>query len=252
MKRTILTIICLLITAGLPASAAVDTLKGPSQIEDCVIYSYENCNPEILGENCRRYNAGGIINLGIGTTGPMRERRALFRLPAWDGTIPDSARFDLFCYVESDTIDRKLLLYPLATPFFEGCERAYNLGGYPQDDSGATWLHAYLDVGEPDSLVWTSPGADFTTAVACTTVVDGPGRYCSFRHFNRILQYWDSTGKNFGFIVVNENAEPSSKTNKVVKSSEAALDIAPRLILYLPHGSVSQRRAHVARSLLAR
>ena len=71
-----------------PAWGAVDTLRGTSDTEDCTIYSWANCNSEVSEEDCRRYNAGGITSLPVGLSGPGQERRALLRLPGWDGTIP--------------------------------------------------------------------------------------------------------------------------------------------------------------------
>lgn len=231
---------------GQPTPAAVDTLKGTANIEETIIYSWEDCNPEVSGEDCRRYNAGNVVNIGCGNTGPSYERRLLFMTPGWDETIPDSSELKLYSHLEIDTTDRDIFLYPLTTRFYEGNENAYNRGDYPNPDSGATWNHAYLDVGDGDSTDWSSAGGDYTTGIACTTTVTGTGVYFSFRNFNRILNYWDTSGKNYGFILINENVFPSNISQKTFKSSEG--DSIPLVLLYTAGGGgdgVNPRRRRI-------
>ncbi|MFH1688573.1 MAG: hypothetical protein ABIE70_13770 [bacterium] len=224
--------------------SAVDTLRDTSQVQDAVIYSWESCNPEVYGEDCRRYNGGGLINMGVGKSGGIAEIRALFALPGWNDTVPDSAELLVYCHVESDTVDRELYLYPVTTQFYEGTESAFWLGNYPDPDSGVTWHHAWLDDGDHDSLNWTTAGGDYTTGVACTTLITGTGAYFSFGHFERILNYWDTSGNDFGFIIINANAVPSSTSKKVIKSSEAGSGYAPLVIMYQsePAGPRGRRR----------
>ncbi len=229
--------------------AAVDTLWDTTDILDGVIYSYTDCNAEAFGENCRRYNGGGVYHLAAGKSSSVKEKRALFQMPGWDGEIPDSAEFRLYIYTESDSLDRRLFLHPVIRAFWMGEEASYGLGNYPDPDSGATWLHAHLDVGDADSVLWTAEGGDYTAAVACTATVSKTGAYASFRGFNRILQYWDTSRTDFGFIVINENAAPADKSSKAFKSSEAGTGLAPLAILYTTDAPSSVRRRQTVTAL---
>lgn len=229
--------------------AAVDTLAGSTDVEDCIIYNYANCVTEVSGENCLRYNGGNVINIGIGNVGPGQGRRVLMQLPGWDGTVPDSARLEVYCYLEGDADDRKLFAYPLTTQFFEGNEAAYNRGDYPDPDSGATWSHAWLDVGDGDSLNWTTAGGDYTTAFACTTTITGTGQYFGFNGFERILNYWDSTGNNYGIILINEDAFPANSSLKIIKSSESGAGYHPLLLLFTTDSLAVVRRERMLKSM---
>lgn len=229
--------------------SAVDTLRDTTEIEDCSIYAFSNCNPEVFGEECRRYNSGGTTSLTCGNTRTDNLRRILLAVPGYDGNPPDSAELLLYCHSESDTLDRRLFVYPLTRLFCEGSEAAFGIGDYPNPDSGATWNHAWLDDGDHDSLVWFNPGGDYTTAVACTAIVSGTGGYYGFSHFERLLAYWDSSGHNYGAVVVNENAEPAGTSNKTFWSSESATN-QPLILLYYPDSSMSIRRRRAAASLL--
>ncbi len=199
---------------------------------DAVIYSWSDCNGEVTGEDCRRYNGGGVYNMGVGLLGSAQDRRILFRLTGWDGVVPDSSEFKVYCYVQSSILQRRIFLYPLTTPFIAGNEAAYGLGDYPNPDSGVTWLHRYLDTGDGDSLLWNNAGGDYTTMVACTTMINGTGQYFSFRNFNRILTYWDTGGANYGFILINQNELPVNLSAKILKSSESGPGYYPLLLLY--------------------
>lgn len=225
--------------------AAVDTLKGTSDIEDCIIYSWPDCNGEIADEDCRRYNAGSITNLQVGSSGTNRDRRALLRLPGWDETMPDSSKLLLYCKGEADDADRKIFLYPVATQFFEGTELSYNLGDYPDPDSGATWNHAWLDVGDADSSNWSSLGGDYTTAIACTTTITGIDQYFTFDNFNRILNYWDTSGNAYGFILINENAFPANTSMKTFGTTEGDSSKWPLVILYYSDAVTVWRRCRM-------
>lgn len=230
--------------------AAVDTLKGTWDIEDCIIYSWENCNSEITGEDCRRYNAGSITNLQVGISGTNRERRALFILPGWNGTMPDSSKLLLYHKGGADTVARKIFLYPVTTQFFEGTELAYNLGDYPDPDSGATWNHAWLDVGDGDSSNWSSSGGDYTTGVSCTLLVNDTGTYLTFDDFNRILNYWDTSGNDYGFILINENVFPSKTSLKTFGTTEGDSSKAPVVILYYRDEAAVMRRCRVVKFMV--
>ncbi len=237
-----------LIALACGSPAAVDTLKGTSDIEDCVIYSWANCNSEINGEDCRRYNAGSTTNLQVGVSGVVRERRALLKLPGWDGTIPDSSKLLLYHKGGADSADRKIFIYPVTTRFYEGSEFSYNLGDYPNPDSGATWHHAWLDTGDGDSSNWSSSGGDYTTAVACTLLVNDTGAYLSFDDFNRILHYWDTSGTAYGFILINENAFPANTSMKTFGTTEGDGSKVPMVILYYRDDTIS-RRLHMIKAL---
>jgi hypothetical protein len=250
MIRKVVHIIILVIVTPLShALAAVDTLKGASDIEDCIIYSWADCNGEITGEDCRRYNAGSITNLQVGNSELGRERRALLWLPGWDGTLPDSSKLLLYCKGEVDAADRKIFLYPVTTQFFEGTELSYNLGDYPDPDSGATWNHAWLDVGAGDSLNWSSAGGDYTTNIACTTIVTGTKQYFVFDNFNRILNYWDTSGKDYGAILINENTFPANTSMKTFGTTEGDSTKWPLVILYYPDEITDRRRLEVIKTL---
>jgi len=225
-------LVAIMLLAAPTAWGVVDTLKDTSEVVDCFIYSWESCNPEEFGEDCRRFNAGGIAGAPVGKTAGIQERRMLFALPGWNDTIPDSSELLVYCFFETDTVDRRIFLYPLTRQFYEGSEVDYNLGNYPDPDSGATWLHAYLDDGDADSVMWTTSGGDYTTAVACTTMVTNIGEYFSFRDFNRILTYWDTSGSAYGFILINENATPTFTSSKAIKSSESSTSTQPMVLLY--------------------
>jgi len=230
----------------------VDTLQDTSEVNDAIIYNYENCTSEVQGEDCRRYNGGKVVNLGIGSIGISTSRRALFSFPGWDGSVPDSAFLDVYCSAENDATDRKFFVYPLTSAFIEGTEATYGVGDYPDPDSGATWNHSWLDVGDSDSLNWNSAGSDYTTAVACTTTITQTGQYFRFNGFERIVNYWDTSGNDYGIVLINENAFPVNTAAKTIKSSEAGSTLAPLLILYNPSESARQYRRRRAHRLIER
>ena len=95
--RIFRTLACGLFVLASSALGRVDTLKGTTDIEDGVIYSWVDCDGEQTNEDCRRYNAGSITNLQVGNSSVLRERRALIKLPGWNGTVPDSAKFLVYC-----------------------------------------------------------------------------------------------------------------------------------------------------------
>jgi hypothetical protein len=230
--------------------ARVDTLKDTLDVEDCLIYSNSNCDPEETGEDCQRFNGGNVVNVGVGMYGSSAERRVLFMLPGWNDTIPDSSELMVYCYIQSSILSRYLIAYPLTQEIFEGSENRHNLGYYPDPDSGATWLHAYLDDGDADSVNWTTPGGDYTTAVACSVHITGTGQYFTMKNFNRILIYWDTSGTNYGFILVNDNNPPAANSQKVIKSSESGSGYWPLLLLYTADEARPFRRPRMVKSLL--
>jgi hypothetical protein len=124
------------------------------------------------------------------------------------------------------------LLYPVISRFFEGTEAAFNVGDYPDPDSGATWYHSWLDVGDNDSSTWSTAGGDYATDVVCTMTVTDTGQYFAFEHFNRILDYWDTSGNNYGIILVNENAFPGNTSMKSFEASEGDSAKEPLVVLY--------------------
>ena len=148
----IIALVLLMMYAGV-APARVDTLKGTDAIEDCVIYGYQNCDGEITGEDCRRYNTGDLRTFSVGNTA-LNRHRALLRFPGWNESIGDSSTLLIYCRHEDDSHDRRLFLYPVTGHFYEGTEAAGLIGDYPDPDSGATWNHAWLDVGDADSSSW--------------------------------------------------------------------------------------------------
>ena len=230
--------------------ARVDTLKDTSDIEDCLLYSYTNCDPEVYEEDCRRFNGGRVINMGVGNVGCCDEKRVVFKLPGWNDTIPDSSELKVYCYIQNGILPRQLIAYPLIRETFEGSENTHNLGDYPDPDSGATWLHAYLDVGDGDSVSWTSAGGDYTTAVACSVNITGTGQYYTMRNFNRMLTYWDTSGANYGFMLVNSNDQPVNVSRKVIKSSESGVGYYPLVLLYTADTTQVMRRSKTVRALL--
>lgn len=239
--RAVCSLILGLTVTACSGLAAVDTLKGTSDIEDCIIYSWTSCNPDADFEECRRYNAGSITNLQVGLSGVTRERRALLKLPGWDGTVPDSSKLLLYHKGGTDALDRTIFLYPVTTQFFEGSEFWWNLGNYPDPDSGATWWHAWLDVGDGDSSNWSNAGGDYTTALACTLLADDTATYLSFDDFNRILNYWDTSGNAYGFILINENAFPGNTSMKVFGTTEGDSVKVPMVVLYYGDAVLARR-----------
>jgi len=253
MRRRLRTLALLVLTAIGPigaVGAGVDTLKDTADFDDCLIYSNSDCDPEETGEDCRRFNGGRVVNMGVGYYGSSAERRVLFKLPGWNDSVPDSSELKVYCYVQSSVLSRYLIAYPLTHETFEGTENRHNLGYYPDPDSGGTWLHAYLDVGDADSVLWSSPGGDYTTAVACSVQITGTGQYFTMRNFNRILDYWDTSGTNYGFILVNDNGEPAVNSQKVIKSSESGAGYYPLLLLYTAEEGTPKRRLRVVKKLL--
>lgn len=246
MKRLILPVTLLLFVR--PASAAVDTLKDTTSIHDTGIHSYADCAYEIVGENCIRFNAGGSDELWVGNDA-SREQRALMAFPGWDGALPDSSKLMLYCCDQRDALTRRVFAYPLTRPFIEGSET--DRGAEPEPDSGATWLHAFLDVGDLDSLLWTTPGGDYTTAVACTATVTDTGQYFAVERFDRLLAYWDSTGAFPGCVLVNEQAFPANASGKTFSASEDSAGNVPLLILHYPDSitTLYRRRGAAARIL---
>lgn len=224
------------------AVASVDTLNDTSQIRDAVIYSWEGCAAEETGEDCRRYNSGRVSIFGSGYNAVGQERRALFQVPGWNDTIPDSSQFQLYFVTETDATDRHMYIYPLTREFFEGDEVDAGVGNYPDPDSGVTWNHAYLDVGDGDSVLWTSPGGDYTTAVACTALVTGINQWFTFSNFNRILNYWDTSGLNYGFIIINANEMPLRYSYKAFETTESGTYNFPQLLLFTAGDMVVRRR----------
>ncbi len=234
-------------TAGL-SRAGVDTLKGTEEIEDGIIYSWADCNAEWGGEDCRRYNSGAITNLQVGINGAAKERRALVKLPGWDRVVPDSSTLLLYYKGGADTMERTIFLYPVTTQFFEGSEFDNNLGNYPDEDSGVTWYHAYLDEGDGDSVNWTNPGGDYITAVACTVTVSDT-HYYEIGDFNRILNYWDTSGNDYGFILINENAFPANSSIKTFGTTEGDTVRDPIVLLFYPSEMTGRRRQIVMEHL---
>jgi hypothetical protein len=173
----------------------------------------------------------------------------LFKLPGWNNSVPDSSELKLYCYVQSSILPRYLIAHPLSRPTCEGNENRHNLGDYPDPDSGATWLHAYLDVGDGDSVNWSGPGGDYNTAVACSVHITGTGQYFTMKNFNRILEYWDTSGAAYGFILVNDNNAPVVNTQKVIKSSEGGDAYRPLVLLYTSDAPPPRRRLRVVTSL---
>jgi hypothetical protein len=188
--------------------------------------------------------------MGVGNIGCCDELRVAFKLPGWNDTIPDSSELKVYCYVQSSVLQRHLIAYPLIRETFEGSENKHNLGDYPDPDSGATWLHAYLDVGDGDSVIWTSAGGDYNTAVACSVNVTGTKQYYTMRNFNRMLTYWDTSGANYGFMLVNSNEVPFTLSRKVIKSSESGVGYYPLVLLYTADSTQAMRRSKTVRSLL--
>lgn len=215
------------------AWADIDTLKDTSEVYDCMIYGYTDCDAE-GGGNCKRYNSGRVTSVGIGNFGTKSyPRRGLFMLPGWNDTLPDSSEFKIYCFAEGSVSDYIAIIYPVTTQWYEGEEADYGVGNYPDPDSGATWLHAYLDVGDADSVKWDAAlgGGDYTTGIACSTTITGTGSYFTFENFNRILNYWDTSGVNYGFILVIAGAAVSNY--KAFRSSERSTNF-PLAILFYP------------------
>ncbi len=232
MKNVIISITLVLFTSA-HVYATIDTLKSTTEVEDARIYNYADCLTEVSGEDCRRYNSGSTFRIAIGSSNIDR-RRGLFKFPGWNNVMPDSSKFMLYCVQESDTQNRTFFCYPLTRQWYEGSEDAYGVGDYPNPDSGVTWNHAFLDVGDSDSLSWITPGGDYLTSIVCTLVVSDTGQYSVMNNFNRILNYWDTSGVNYGCILINEDAFPSKTSLKTFVSSEGSSNHVPMLVLYYP------------------
>jgi len=210
---------------------AVDTLSDTSDIYDAVLYNYANCDGDVVGEDCFRYNAGGLYTGRVGTAGGNFST-IVMSFPGWDGVVPDSSELVLYCLGENATTDKDLICYPLTTAFIEGNELKSNAGDYPNPDSGVTWNHAYLDDGDADSLNWTTAGGDYTTAVACTVSITNATAYFSLKPFNRILNYMDTSSTYYGVRFLVSPATPLFNTGKTFRLSETGTGTEPRLILY--------------------
>ncbi len=219
-------VLILLLLTGSPALSAVDTLRGLTAVEDATLYNFLACDPEIEGEDCRRYNTGGLSTIMVGKN-ELDDHRAVMRFPGWDRALPDSSVLELTCTAGDDTDNRRVFVYPLTRRFFEGDENV----AYPEPDSGVTWYHAWLDIGDSDSLSWTTPGGDYTAAVACTVLVSRPG-VCRVRPFNRILNWWRTNSADPGIVLINQNSFPANSARRSFGASEGTAELAPRLLLY--------------------
>lgn len=206
----------------------VDTLSDTSEVYDAFLTAYTSCNPEVTGENCLRYNKGGTEFGWMGASGLNMEYMVM-SLPGWDQTMPDSSELWLYCNYEPVTTDKSFACYPLTASFIEGTEAA-NYGDYPDPDSGVTYNHRYLDDGVPDSLSWSVAGGDYTTGVACTATVTGVGWF-SFPHFERILNYMDTSGTYYGWTI-RPISTPVLNNGKRVRASETTYGTPPMVILY--------------------
>jgi len=240
------------VLSSVPSLAGVGTLKGTTDIEDAVVYSWADCDGESSGEECRRYNTGNLILLPVGNNDAGQGHNVFFRLPGWDGVLPDSSKLQVYCRYERDAGDRKLFLYPLTVRIYEGNEEKYNVGDYPEPDSGVTWNHAYLDVGDGDSSNFSSPGGDYNTGIACTTTITGVNQYFTFDNFNRILNYWDTSGQDYGFAIINQDAFPGNTSRKTLRSSEGSSSEYPLVLLFTAdENQLGSRRRRITSSLSA-
>jgi len=239
--RLLLIIWLLVVSCPASSEARVDTIKGAANVEDALIYGYPTCDPEAYLEDCRRYNAGGVGRLSVGEDG-IDECRGLISLPGWDGLMPDSSTLLLYCCEEADAADRRVFLYPLSRSFIVGTENVNDVGAYPVSDSGVTWNHAWLDIGDADSLLWDNPGGDFQLAPACTTVVTSSGAVCAFRGFNRVLQYWDTTAGPNAVILIGAQEFPVNTSRKTFVSTEGVAAYRPALLLYHTDSTVAGSR----------
>jgi hypothetical protein len=249
MNKKLKTLLILTITTKMSPCPASDTLKGTADIQDAQIYNWESCNPEVYGENCLRYNSGGIITFSIGNWSKTQGYRTLMWFPGWNDTLPDSAKLLLYCKYQSDNEGRNIFIYPVTKITFEGTEADYGIGNYPDPDSGVTWNHAWLDIGVPCSLSWTNPGGDYTVAIADTISITGTDQYFQSINFKHILTYWDTSGQNYGVILINQDALPSETSAKVFGSSENISSQQPLLILWY-HNPQNNRRRKIIEDML--
>jgi hypothetical protein len=80
--------------------------------------------------------------------------------------------------------------------------------------------------------------------------VSDTGQYFPFAGFNRILQYWDTSGHDHGVILINENAFPANSSLKTFISSEGTDTMAPMVILYSLESIGVWRRRDIVNSQL--
>ena len=93
-------------------------------------------------------------------------------------------------------------------------------GGAAATPGGATWIHAFSD-----TVLWSSPGGDFSQTVSASQSVDGIGFYSwSGAGLVADVQSWlDNPQDNFGWVIVgNESVAQTAKRFDTRENTETS------------------------------
>lgn len=137
-------------------------------------------------------------------------RRALLRFDL-DGHVPrgavvTSARLVL-TLTESHDVPVEVKVHRVLAPWTEGPAAASGGSGAPAGPGDTTWLHASYG-----GALWDAPGGDFDAAASASATVAGAGPYAwSSPDLAADVQRWlDDPASNRGWIVIGNEAAPSS------------------------------------------
>jgi hypothetical protein len=100
--------------------------------------------------------------------------------------------------------------------------------GVPAEIGDATWLHRTYD-----TVMWASPGGDFTGTASATTDVTGVGFYTwTSAQVTADVQDWlDNPGNNHGWILIGNESVKSGKRFETREHARA--DNRPKLLLWV-------------------
>jgi hypothetical protein len=119
-------------------------------------------------------------------------------------------------------------LHRLNASWGEGGSQTNTGAGAASATGDATWIHRFFD-----SVVWQSPGGDFSGVVSDHTLVAEPGKYSwgSTPQMVADVQSWlDDPSGSFGWVVIGDESRPLTSTVKQFDSRENQIaDNRPKL-----------------------
>ena len=140
-------------------------------------------------------------------------RRALLAFPIAD-SIPAGAVIDSVSLImhmaKTSSGPSDISLHRVLANWGEGVSVATGGGGVNAEKGDATWFVPFFD----STLTWTNPGGDFDTTTSAHTIVDSVGTFTWFDSLMVVdVQSWlDSAEGNFGWIMIGNEVEKSSKS----------------------------------------
>ena len=179
-------------------------------------------------------NANGVVP-------PPDARRALIRFAIADslpaGAVIDSVRLTLHAskgapHAPGDTL-RVATLHRLTADWGEGASDAGDPGGGGATalTGDATWTFSFFN-----TVNWATPGGDFVAAPSASTMIGiiGPYTWTGTTMTTDAQSWLDSPGTNFGWVVIGDEAQPSSARR--LDSRENTPARAPKLTIYYTPG----------------